>query len=149
MKEAGKQATELAKRLYQRQPTETPKPQGGISERVTAKLWQRMAELYGRQWEASYGVVGGSAFKSWADGLASMTPAQIKVGLDAVIAEGNEFPPNLIKFLRLCRQPSAPKYHREFPPELPPPDRNSDTWRRERDKAYADWGRINGWRPKL
>ncbi|MBU8921759.1 MAG: hypothetical protein KOO63_08065, partial [Bacteroidales bacterium] len=45
----------------------------------------------------------------------------IKRGLDALIAEGGEYPPNLIKFLRLCRES---KYHTMSPntTALPPPN---------------------------
>ncbi len=70
--------------------------------RLMERLWQRMLELFGRQWESSYGHVDGDAFATWRDSLAGLTAKQIKTGLDAVIAKGNEFPPNLIKFLRLC-----------------------------------------------
>jgi len=62
-----------------------------------------MLEIYGRQWEASFGHIDGDAFATWRDALMEFTPHQIKRGLDAVRAEGHEFPPNLIKFCRLCR----------------------------------------------
>ncbi len=78
-----------------------------------------MLELYGRQWEISYGHVDGVVFPVWRDGLAQHTPLEIKAGLDAVIAEGNEFPPNLIKFLRLCRNAKPLPIHQ--PAKLLPP----------------------------
>jgi len=84
-----------------------------------------MAELYGRLWETSYGLVGGREFKTWSKALASLTRQQIKSGLDYLIAEGSEYPPNLIKFLRLCRT-VVPASHRtaDFT-SLPPPDNNT------------------------
>jgi hypothetical protein len=62
-----------------------------------------MMKLYGRQFESSYGHVDGKAYKAWRDGLMTVKPHQIRAGLEEVIKEGNEFPPNLIKFLQLCR----------------------------------------------
>ena len=80
-----------------------------------------MLELYGRQWEASYGHVDGDVFPAWRDALSTLDADKIKRGLDAVIAEGNEFPPNLIKFLRLCR--TAPySTMSENRAALPPPN---------------------------
>ena len=77
--------------------------------------------LYGRQWEVSYGHVDGDVFPAWRDALDGLSTDKIKRGLDAVIEEGSEFPPNLIKFLRLCR---TPPYFTMSPNRnaLPPPD---------------------------
>ena len=125
MKSAYETAISLATDIHKPQPTETQKPQPNISERTIARLWQRMAELYGRPWEASCGLVGGRVFKTWNKALASLTPQQIKTGLDCLKAEGSEFPPNLIKFLRLCRT-VVPLSHRKVDfAALPPPDINT------------------------
>lgn len=94
------------------------------AEAITERLFQRFLELYGRQWESAYGHVDGDAFSAWRDAIATMTTEQIKTGLDAVIAEGSEYPPNLIKFLRLCRTKSV-AYHRPANlAALPPPNIN-------------------------
>jgi hypothetical protein len=73
-----------------------------------------MLELYGRLWEASYGHVDGDAFKAWRGALIEFTPLQIKAGLDALVKEGASGPPNLIKFLRLCREGSVDREPRTF-----------------------------------
>lgn len=101
-----------------------------------------MTELYGRQWEASYGHVGGEVFRRWYDALASLTVEQVKRGLDAVIAEAHEYPPNLIKFLRLSRT-APPAAHREMLP--PPPVRQTKT---VGESAIAQLRRMVGMREK-
>ena len=117
----GKQEMERAQELYQRQQAEEKKPSSDYNDKVAQRLWQRMLELYGRQWEASYGHVDGDVFPAWRDALASLSADKIKRGLDAVIQEGNDFPPNLIKFLRLCK--TAPySTMSESRAALPPPN---------------------------
>ena len=117
----GKQEMERAQELYQRQQAEEKKPSNDYSNKVAQRLWQRMLELYGRQWEASYGHVDGDVFPAWRDALAGLSADKIKRGLEAVINEGNEFPPNLIKFLRLCK--TAPySTMSESRAALPPPN---------------------------
>ena len=86
------------------------RPLNEQSEKIARRLWQRMLELYGRQWEASYGHVDGEVFPAWRDALTELNPNQIKSGLDAVIKEGHDYPPNLIKFMRLCRSGPPPAY---------------------------------------
>ena len=110
MKSVHKIAIEAATKLNEPPLTETQKPQQDISEKVTARFWQWMTELYGRQWEASYGLVGGKSFQTWHQAFAEQTPAQVKTGLDALVAEGNKFPPSLLNFLRLCNN-TAPAYY--------------------------------------
>jgi hypothetical protein len=78
--------------------------------------------LYGRQWEASYGHIDGEAFKDWSDALGDVPLAKIKNALDALVEDEQvEFPPNLIKFLRLCRTSSPPnsQMYKSLPPATP------------------------------
>ena len=118
----GKQEMERAQDLYQHQQAEEKKPSSDYNNKVAQRLWQRMLELYGRQWEASYGHVDGDVFPAWRDAISKMTIEQIKSGLDAVEAEGSDYPPNLIKFLRLCKT-EIPAYHRKADlASLPPPN---------------------------
>ena len=70
-----------------------------------------MAEIYGSKWESQYGAIGGSAFETWHSGLAALTTDQIKRGLEALIEEGHDWPPNMIKFHRLCRD-AKPTMHK-------------------------------------
>ena len=100
------------------------------------KLWQKMTALYGRQWEASYGQPGGAVYKEWSKGLAKLKPDQIARGLKSVMDEGGEYPPNLIKFLRLCRQ-VQPAYHKPVPQALPRPKPHYSVMRIEKAKQAA------------
>ena len=95
-----------------------------------------MMALYGRQWEASYGLPGGSVYKEWNTGLSTLKPEQIKRGLAAVMLEGGEYPPNLIKFMRLCRQ-AAPAYHQTVRQALPRPKPHYSVMRIEKAKQAA------------
>lgn len=105
-----------------------------------------MLELYGRQWESSYGHVDGDVFPTWCDALAGLKPEKIKGGLDAVIAEGNQYPPNLIKFLRLCR--TAPDAsHKKYEP-LPRPKTKYSVVRIERAKQRALTGQAFSVQPE-
>lgn len=81
------------------------------------RLWGKMMSLYGRQWEASYGHVDGEAFNDWNEALQSVKLDDIARGVQAIIDEANEFPPNLIKFLRMCRKPFVHASHKTFNPE--------------------------------
>ena len=106
-----------------------------------------MSELYGRQWEVSFGHVGGSVFHAWCDALAILNPDHIKRGLDAVIAEGGDYPPNLIKFLRLCK--TAP-YTTMSPNRaaLPPPNVHKDPKViTAKEKHFAAMRELLGARP--
>jgi len=99
-----------------------------------------MLELYGRQWEAGFGHVGGEAFLSWRDGLSKLSFEQIKSGLDYLVAEGGDYPPNLIKFLRLCRMKQHPS-HQTFSPQLPGPKPKYSVFRIETAKQKALTGK--------
>ena len=112
-----------AAELYKRQQTDTKKQSD--ADKIATHLWGEMLKFYGRQWETSYGHVDGKAYIAWRDALMTLKPEQIRRGLDAVIDEGNEYPPNLIKFLRLCR---TPPYTTMSPSRaaLPPPNVHRD-----------------------
>jgi len=92
--------------------------------------------MYGRQWESSYGLVGDESYQSWSEALSQLQTMQIKRGIKALVAEGNEFPPNLIKFMRLCRQAPV-TYHQPVPAALPRPVPRYSVMRIERAKMLA------------
>lgn len=123
------------------QQTETNKQQQNISEQMIGRIWQRLSECYGTAWENSYGVVGGVTFKSWAEALAQFSPEQLMRGLQAVIQEGSDFPPNLIKFIRLCRT-APPEAHRSIPAALPQPKPRYSVMRIEQAKQKLLTGRA-------
>jgi hypothetical protein len=102
------------------------------------RFWRKMLSLYGRPWESSYGQVDGSGYIEWMQSLGSMTERQVGNGLISLMEEGNEFPPNLIKFLKLC-QTSRPVYHEPFK-ALPQVKRKYSVMRIERAKQNALYG---------
>lgn len=83
-------------------------------------LWTRWLALYSDQWEKQYGNVGSEQFQLWSHALEKYSDHQIRRGLQAVIDEGSEFVPNLIKFMRLCRQVEPYSTH-DKNPALPRP----------------------------
>lgn len=75
--------------------------------RVLARLWSRMAELFGGLWASQCGEVGGQVFSTWLGGLADVTEAQIRHALNQLLTSGRQFPPSLIEFRGLCQCPEA------------------------------------------
>lgn len=84
---------------------------------LIARLWVRMAALYGSRWEIEYGPAGKDGAlapiaKVWGDALAEVPPDRVGAALRVCMDErASEHPPTLPEFLRLCRatakKPSA------------------------------------------
>jgi hypothetical protein len=99
--------------------------------RRMTRLWERMAALYGGRWELEYGpCLNGNGHLAplamiWGEALADLPNDAIAAGLRACL-DGEDRPPSLPKFLRLCgRQPSPrradPAHHLiEGPPHKLP-----------------------------
>lgn len=98
------------------------------NEKIAERLWSKMMHIYGGQWERDYGLVGEDAYISWRDAISEFTPQQIKRGLDALAMEGRDYPPNLIKFCRLCRTAPVP-YHKPVEKALPRPQASFKQYR--------------------
>ena len=92
---------------------------------ATAILWQTMTDYFTSLWVKQYGMVGGEPFMKWAREIGRFDPMQVVMATDAVIQHSiqtNEnYPPNLIKFLRFCREQ---KLKPDVSPldALPPPE---------------------------
>lgn len=80
---------------------------------MLSRLWERMAEIYGHRWTSAYGLVA-SENASWAAGIASLTGQQIAKGLSELVKAGDEWPPSLPAFLRLCQPEKTQALHRMF-----------------------------------
>ena len=81
-----------------------------------------MAALFGKQWESSYGSVGDAVYLTWEEALTSnYTTEQVRRGYSAMMQEGSEFPPNLIKFLRMCRSTDPYSTHTQTTEKLDRP----------------------------
>lgn len=104
-----------------------------------------MMSTYGVQWERSYGHVDGMAFEEWGKALRNMPPEKIKAGLELLLTDQSldpNFPPNLIKFLRLCRSAPPPQTREK---QLPPPaSRNTPANNAARDKHFEETRKLLG-----
>lgn len=70
-----------------------------MSTALLDKFWGRMSEIYGHRWVSSYGATPSD---TWARGLAGMTGEQLGRGLAACLKSGDEWPPTLPGFCKLC-----------------------------------------------
>lgn len=71
-------------------------------EAVMTRLWQRMAEIFGQQWELNFGRPGGPSYRTWLDGLADYSEAQLANGLAHCRTWDSGFVPHLGQFAKLC-----------------------------------------------
>lgn len=105
------------------------------TERRMARLWERMAALYGSRWELEYGPVASPTgdlaplAAIWAEALADFTGESIATGLRKCLDREADHPPTLPEFLRLCgrathsaaacHQPMLTATPRQAPAESP------------------------------
>ena len=68
-------------------------------ERHIARLWERMAAVYGHRWTSAYGDADDG---TWLQGLADMTPEQIGHAIGRCATRDDAWPPSLPEFRRLC-----------------------------------------------
>jgi hypothetical protein len=66
-------------------------------------LWTRMEEIYPHKWSSKLGEPGSSAFATWRQGLAGITPQQIATGLQQCVQRTDAWPPSLPAFRALCQ----------------------------------------------
>ena len=80
------------------------------TEQHMARLWDRMAAIYGHRWTSSYGTCTSTAFSVWLRGLADIEPKQLGAGLAKCLerrdikdaARVDPWPPTLPEFRALC-----------------------------------------------
>lgn len=89
-----------------------------LTDRHIAKLWERMAMIYGHRWTSSYGDKDDG---TWLAGLADVAPEQIGAGLEKCRTNGQPWPPTLPEFRAMCLPDKAPAYHRPALTEQAPP----------------------------
>jgi hypothetical protein len=79
-----------------------------VRNEIIARVWTRMAEVYGHKWVSQYGEVCDekgtltSAAKTWAQGLSRLKPEEISVGFSKIVEKGFTWPPSLPEFANLC-----------------------------------------------
>lgn len=98
-----------------------------IANRAIARVWTRMAEVYGHKWTSQYGEVSddsghlSSAARTWAQGLAQLSLEEISIGFSRMVESGDEWPPSLPEFRKLCQVKLLAPYHR-MAKSLPAPE---------------------------
>jgi len=65
------------------------------------RLWHRMAEFFGPQWEASYGAVDGGAIYSWQGALNRYSEAELAGAVKSCENWDGKFPPTFPEFKAL------------------------------------------------
>lgn len=62
-----------------------------------------MLSMFGHTWSSAYGTQPeGMISDTWAAALGGLSTDQLAAGLNACVAEGNEFPPNAPRFRCMC-----------------------------------------------
>lgn len=113
------------------------KQEKNISEdslKVTAILWDKFTIGYQHLWANTYGVIGGQEYQNWAKALSTVDPQKVMAAIGRAVKECTDYPPNLVKFLRFCREDNSYPYSGGH--ALPPPKRE-DPQAIERWKAEA------------
>lgn len=156
MKSAHETATDLVTGLTDqrtqgpgtKQHSKEDEQQAQYHERLMEKFWGKMMGAYGIQWERSYGHVDGPAFEEWSAALRHVDPMSIKYGMEQLDDEDRnreaKYPPNLIKFLRLCRKPITHTSHKTW--EEPKRLGHSDPGAKDRHFTAAK-ELLGDWKP--
>ena len=102
-----------------------------VRNEIIARVWTRMAEVYGHKWVSQYGEVCDekgaltSAAKTWAQGLSRLKPEEISVGFSKLVEKADPWPPSLPEFGGLCANGRvlnrAAPFHK-MAEKLPAPD---------------------------
>jgi len=99
-----------------------------------ARLWQRMAEVYGHKWVSSYGQGVSDdgeltdVAQTWAKGLSGVTPEQFARGLEHCVKSGEAWPPTLPEFRQFCFGTQINEFGLNYIPEYcrPQPERRRE-----------------------
>ena len=87
------------------QPGEHTQPVYESRQEMMEGFYRKMGGMFGRTaWQEEFGDIDGEWFKAWTNGLMDLTEEQIRAGINALMRDGREVIPNIIKFNRLCRE---------------------------------------------
>lgn len=81
-------------------------------------VWSAMTQLFGNSWITKHGDTPPPVWKSQLSGL---TPEDIKRALRYLVDSGEQHPPSLPYFVKLCRSNTLPEFK-----QLPRPERNEE-----------------------
>ena len=122
---AKRAAAQLSESLTRTQSSPTARSTRTCDEELAARLWRRLAAMYGHRWTSSYGIEDSG---TWSAVLAGLTPEQVGRGLRRVADSGEEWPPSAPQFRALClqsrEQAAAYREHVALPMPRLPADRH-------------------------
>ena len=118
-----------------------------------AILWQRMTESFTSIWLSQYVTIGGDTFLIWSRHLTEFSPRLIvdvaEQLIEHAIETENEYPPNLIRFIRHCRNERQARHNRKKILPAPRPEYAthaerlaSPTWQAARRKCLEQAKKI-------
>ncbi len=114
-------------------------PASSIPTSWVERIFAVMTLHYGARFADAWRGADPAELKAlWAEKLSSLTPAQIKRGMQ--LLEQCKFPPTLPEFVALCRQ-AAPQAHQY---RLPPPKLTPEQ-REQGKKRFAEIRKKLGW----
>lgn len=81
-------------------------PRGSVD-----RLFSHMLKMYGNKWADYIDLAGGvdATTEVWAAGLAGLSSAELRRGLEYCLTRANPWPPTLPEFRGLCRPPRNPE----------------------------------------
>jgi hypothetical protein len=85
-----------------------------IGDRHIQQLWIKLTQMYGHRWTSAYGDHDVEGI--WLRVLQDLNPRQLAAGLDALVRNGEAWPPTAPEFRALCESASLRAYG------LPEPD---------------------------
>ena len=94
--------------------------------RVVDKFWKRMSQVFGSKWVSSYGT---EPTKPWIDVISNLSNEKIAFGLNEMLRQDSNWPPDLRQFYSLCRS------YRKPVKALNTPDRKAILHQRDRTQS--------------
>jgi len=65
-------------------------------------LWEKMGQLFGAKWLRQYGTTDDSAFDTWCQFLADLSPEQIRQGFVNMMRDKPKYLPDAVQFRDYC-----------------------------------------------
>ena len=108
-----------------------------LTDKHIALLWMRLGKIYGHKWESSYGE---SDDGTWLQGLTGVTPDQVAHGLSIIMEVGEDWPPTLPVFRKMCigeheieKKPN--EFGLDYVPQMYREDKPTDAKQLETDRS--------------
>ena len=97
------------------QPSSEYEKKPRLPTETISTLWVTLTELYGSKFVSQYGE---EPCTSWIVGLHGLSPKHIKRGIRNVVESGEDWPPSLPKFRKMCFAGEGWQSRKEYVPQL-------------------------------